>query len=292
MWRRLSFLHRSRAASAKNPRPDVQLSGCVCYASCVNHTIANQLIADAAAQERTALSEIESKKILDAIGIPVAIPEPAASADDAVRIAQRLGFPVVLKVLSPDVTHKSEVGGVELNLKSEAEVRDGFERIRRGLKAAMPGARFEGVAVQPMAPAGVGAHRGHHARRSFRAARDRRARRNLRRSAARHRAAPRAGRCEAKRARCFRACVARRCCMVCAARAGVDIDAIAIGHREAFRIRRGDARSEGNGSQSDRRVCRAASGARRAGFSSRPSRRRSHADPRKRRTPRESEARL
>jgi acyl-CoA synthetase (NDP forming) len=107
------------------------------------------------AQGRTALSEIESKKILDAIGIATAIPESAASSDEAVLIAQRIGFPVVLKILSPDVTHKSEVGGVELNLRTAAEVRDGFERIRSGLKAKNPGARFEGVAVQPMAPAGL-----------------------------------------------------------------------------------------------------------------------------------------
>jgi acyl-CoA synthetase (NDP forming) len=121
----------------------------------VSQSIADQLIAGAAAAGRTALSEIESKKVLEAIGIPSAIPEPAASADEAARIAERIGFPVVLKVLSPEVTHKSEVGGVALNLRSTAEVRTAFERIRSGLAAKMPRARFEGVAVQPMAPAGV-----------------------------------------------------------------------------------------------------------------------------------------
>lgn len=121
----------------------------------VSQTIANQFIAGAAAAGRTALSEIESKKVLEAIGIPAAIPEPAANADDAARIAERIGFPVVLKVLSPEVTHKSEVGGVALNLRSAAEVRTAFERIRSGLSAKMPRARFEGVAVQPMAPAGL-----------------------------------------------------------------------------------------------------------------------------------------
>jgi acyl-CoA synthetase (NDP forming) len=121
----------------------------------VNQTIANQVIAAATAAGRTALSEIESKKILEAIGIPSAIPERAASADDAVLIAARLGFPVVLKVLSPDVTHKSEVGGVELNLRSAAEVRAGFDRICDALAKKQPGARFEGVAVQPMARPGL-----------------------------------------------------------------------------------------------------------------------------------------
>ena len=121
----------------------------------MNQTIANQIIADAAAQGRTELSEIDSKKILEAIGIPTTIAEPAANADNAVMIAARVGFPVVLKILSPDVTHKSEVGGVELNLRSVAEVRDGFERIRERLAAKLPNARFDGVAVQPMAKEGL-----------------------------------------------------------------------------------------------------------------------------------------
>ena len=83
------------------------------------------------------------------------VPEIAASADDAVQAASRIGFPVVLKVLSPDVSHKSDVGGVELNLADEAAVRDAFERIRRSLAAKARDARFEGVAVQPMARQGV-----------------------------------------------------------------------------------------------------------------------------------------
>ncbi len=121
----------------------------------MNPTTANQIIADATAAGRTALSEIESKKILDAIGIPSAIPEHADSADLAALHASKMGFPVVLKVLSPDVTHKSEVGGVELNLKSVEEVRAAFARIRDALANKQPGAKFEGVAVQPMAKPGL-----------------------------------------------------------------------------------------------------------------------------------------
>ncbi len=121
----------------------------------MNPTTANQIIADATAAGRTALSEIESKKILDAIGIPSAIPEHADSADLAALHASKMGFPVVLKVLSPDVTHKSEVGGVELNLKSVEEVRAAFARIRDSLTKKQPGAKFEGVAVQPMAKPGL-----------------------------------------------------------------------------------------------------------------------------------------
>ena len=113
-----------------------------------------QIIAKAAAG-RNALSEIESKRILAAAGIPTAIPEFASSADEAVTAAARVGFPVVLKVHSPEVSHKSEVGGVALNLRNEIEVREAFDRIRRGLADRMPGARFEGVAIEPQARPGV-----------------------------------------------------------------------------------------------------------------------------------------
>ena len=63
------------------------------------------------------------------------VPEIAASADAAASAAAKIGFPVVLKVLSPEVSHKSDVGGVELNLATEAEVRAAFERIRQSLAA-------------------------------------------------------------------------------------------------------------------------------------------------------------
>jgi len=115
----------------------------------------DKIIAEAVAARRTALSEIESKRVLAAAGIATAIPEFATNADQAVKAAAGMGFPVVLKVHSPEVTHKSEVGGVALNLRNEAEVRDAFDRIRRGLADRMPGATFEGVAIAPQARPGV-----------------------------------------------------------------------------------------------------------------------------------------
>lgn len=121
----------------------------------MDENIVKQVIEGAASAGRNALSEIESKRILAAAGIPTAIPEFAASADEAASAAARIGFPVVLKVHSPEVSHKSEVGGVALNLRNELEVRDAFERIRRGLADRMPHARFDGVAIQPQAKPGV-----------------------------------------------------------------------------------------------------------------------------------------
>jgi acetate---CoA ligase (ADP-forming) subunit alpha len=121
----------------------------------VDPNIIDKVITEAASAGRTALSEIESKRILTAAGIAAAIPEFAASADEAADAAARIGFPVVLKVHSAEVSHKSEVGGVVLNLRNEFEVRDAFDRIRRGLAGRMPGAHFDGVAVQPQARPGV-----------------------------------------------------------------------------------------------------------------------------------------
>ncbi len=117
--------------------------------------LVDETIARAAAERRGVLSEIESKRILEAIGIATQMAEPARSADEAATAAERCGFPVVLKVLSPDVTHKSDIGGVALGLATKAEVREAFARIAANLSRKAPGARFEGVAVQGMAAAGL-----------------------------------------------------------------------------------------------------------------------------------------
>jgi acyl-CoA synthetase (NDP forming) len=114
-----------------------------------------RILAEAIGSGRTELSEIESKQILDAIGIPVATAHLARSAEEAAEVAARVGFPAALKVISPQAVHKSEVGGVELGLDSPAEVRAAFERIRQSLAVKRPGARFDGVAVQAMAASGI-----------------------------------------------------------------------------------------------------------------------------------------
>ncbi|MGZ6226673.1 MAG: acetate--CoA ligase family protein [Candidatus Binataceae bacterium] len=115
----------------------------------------DRMLADALGAGRAELSEIESKQILDALRIPVAIAHRAQRAEEAAELAARVGFPAALKVLSPQAVHKSEVGGVELGLGSPAEVKAAFARIRDGLAAKLPGARFDGVAVQAMAPPGL-----------------------------------------------------------------------------------------------------------------------------------------
>src|SRR4030042_1277821 len=79
----------------------------------------------------------------------------AASADEAVRLASEIGFPVVLKIASPDILHKTDMGGVVLNLHSADEVRQGFHRILAAAQATQLGARIDGVQVQEMVTGGV-----------------------------------------------------------------------------------------------------------------------------------------
>lgn len=100
---------------------------------------------------RRVLTEPESKRLLQAAGIPVVEAREASSPEEAVRLAREMGFPVVLKVCSPAVLHKSDLQGVKLDLRDEEAVRRGFEEIRRAAAPHDPNAR---VSVQRMAPPG------------------------------------------------------------------------------------------------------------------------------------------
>ncbi len=96
------------------------------------------------------LSEEISKSLLESYGIPTSKPVPASTEDEAVQFANEAGYPVVLKIFSPDITHKTDVGGVLLNIDSEEAVRKGFQTIVNSAREMMPKARIEGVTVQPM----------------------------------------------------------------------------------------------------------------------------------------------
>jgi len=99
---------------------------------------------------RAQLDETESKHLLACFGINVARTELARSADEAVALAQSIGFPVVLKVAARGITHKSEVGGVLLSQRTAEDVRQGFDTIAARVAERAPLARFIGVNVQPM----------------------------------------------------------------------------------------------------------------------------------------------
>jgi len=115
----------------------------------------SQIIAQAKKEGRVSLTEVEAKELLGQAGINVAPTKLATSKQEATSIAKSLGFPVVLKIVSPDVLHKSDAGGVKLNLKSEAEVDSAYDAIMTSIKAKVPNAKILGVAVQKMAPAGT-----------------------------------------------------------------------------------------------------------------------------------------
>jgi acetyltransferase len=114
------------------------------------HEGAAEIVRAARGAGRTLLTERESKQALAAYGIPVVETRAAASVEAAVREAEALGYPVVLKLDSRTVTHKSDVNGVQLDLRDAGKVREAFAAIRAGV----PAADFDGVTVQPMIRAG------------------------------------------------------------------------------------------------------------------------------------------
>lgn len=100
------------------------------------------------------LGESEAKMILSAYGFNVPPGRFAATADDAVGYAERIGFPVAMKIASPDVIHKSDVGGVKLNLGSSGEVRDAFDLMMLRIREKMPDADLSGVYLEAMCKKG------------------------------------------------------------------------------------------------------------------------------------------
>jgi acetyltransferase len=109
-----------------------------------------QILARARAESRVLLNEAEAKEVLAAYGLPVVLSLPCRTMEAAVQAAKQVGFPVVLKLLSTTVTHKSDVGGVRLNLPDEAAVCAAFDAIRVSVTKKVSPEAFEGVTVQAM----------------------------------------------------------------------------------------------------------------------------------------------
>jgi len=101
------------------------------------------------------LNEVEAKQMLKKAGIKVTDTRLAISQEDAVAMSRELGFPVAMKIISPDIVHKSDAGGVKLGLKTEEEVAQAYEEIINGTRLKCPGAKIQGISVQPSAPAGI-----------------------------------------------------------------------------------------------------------------------------------------
>ncbi len=109
-----------------------------------------RLLEAAANSGRTLLTELESKEILKLYGIPTVPTVLAQSEDEAATKAKEIGFPVVLKLHSETITHKTDVGGVQLNLENEKQVREAYNAIESSVVAKSGPAAFKGVTVQPM----------------------------------------------------------------------------------------------------------------------------------------------
>ncbi|MGZ0018321.1 bifunctional acetate--CoA ligase family protein/GNAT family N-acetyltransferase [Nitrosomonas sp. wSCUT-2] len=111
---------------------------------------ARLLIESALADHRKILSEVESKAILAAFRIPIAKALIARSPNEALIIAEELGFPVVMKINSPDITHKSDAGGIRLNVGNAQAVRSAYHEIIQSVQRYSPNARIDGIVIEPM----------------------------------------------------------------------------------------------------------------------------------------------
>ncbi len=121
----------------------------------VDEAKARAIIAQVRAEGDRNVTEMESKMVFTAYGLPVATSKQATSADEAVNLANEIGYPVVMKILSPDILHKSDAGGVKVNIESDAEAREAFSTIMENAKAYNADADIHGVVVQEMAPWGT-----------------------------------------------------------------------------------------------------------------------------------------
>jgi len=115
----------------------------------------NPIIEQVTSEGRLILTEIESKRLLGQAGINCIQTELASSGNEAVSLSQNLGFPVALKIASPDIIHKNDGGGVYLGLETPEKVTAAYQEILQNAGQNNPKARIDGVAVQKMAPPGV-----------------------------------------------------------------------------------------------------------------------------------------
>ena len=112
----------------------------------------SEILQRAYAEGRDFLFEHEAKELCRLYDLPVTKGRVVRFEEEAVKAAEEMGFPVVLKIVSPQILHKSDVGGVVLNVKDAQGVREAYERILNNVKKRRPDAEIEGIYVQEMAP--------------------------------------------------------------------------------------------------------------------------------------------
>ncbi|HHT9111630.1 MAG TPA: acetate--CoA ligase family protein [Candidatus Brocadiaceae bacterium] len=114
-------------------------------------SLAHDIIQKATAQKRYQLFDHEARKLIELYGITIGRYDVVSSSDAAIRAATSLGYPVVLKIISPDIGHKTDVGGVRTGIKDAEGVKKAFEEILRNVKEKRPDARIHGIFVEEMA---------------------------------------------------------------------------------------------------------------------------------------------
>jgi len=114
-----------------------------------------EILRQAKKEKRTVLTEIEAKQVFTEAGINCTDTRLARTKEDAVSLSEEIGFPVVLKISSVNITHKSDAGGVKVNLKDKVEVENAFDMIMRSAREKFPDADIEGISVQGMAKSGT-----------------------------------------------------------------------------------------------------------------------------------------
>jgi acetyltransferase len=120
-----------------------------------NRIDALKVINRARTEGRDSLTEIEAKEVFSAYGLQITKTHLAKTEDEAVALAKEIGFPVVMKIVSPDILHKSDAGGVKVNIKDEPAAREAFRSIIANAKDYRANANIHGIAVQEMAPWGT-----------------------------------------------------------------------------------------------------------------------------------------
>lgn len=121
----------------------------------VDQARVRKIIDETLSEQRLSIGDPETRDILSAYGFDIPDSELAETPDQAVEIADRIGYPVVLKVASPDILHKTDVGGVRVGLQSTEDVRDAFDLITYRCQRYLPEARLWGCLVQKMVPPGL-----------------------------------------------------------------------------------------------------------------------------------------
>lgn len=116
-----------------------------------NTKIIENIIQKALLQNRYELLEPEAKEFIEACGINTTKQRMTSSREEAIQAARSMGYPVVLKIVSPDISHKTEVGGVKLGIQDDKGVVNAYDEIMRDVTIRQPGARIHGIIVQEMA---------------------------------------------------------------------------------------------------------------------------------------------